>query len=90
MVSSDTHHRTEISSNPRAFSTKPPRTLRLLCNCKVYYPISVTADLIQEARLVSGVYTVQTTGTVDAVYSTVIPSTLNDGDSFEWVVLASQ
>jgi hypothetical protein len=56
----------------------------------LYYPISADSDVLQEARLVSGVYTEQDTGTVDAVYSTVIPSAITTGDSFEWAVLASQ
>jgi hypothetical protein len=56
----------------------------------LYYPISATSQVMQEARLVSGGYTVQSTGTVDAVYSTVIPSTISAGDSFEWAVLASE
>ncbi len=56
----------------------------------LYYPISADSDVLQEARLVNGVYTSQAVGTVDEVYSTVIPSTITAADSFEWAVLASQ
>ncbi len=56
----------------------------------LYYPISADSDVIQESRLVSGVYTTQTVGTVDEVYATVVPSSITDGDSFEWALLTGQ
>ena len=55
----------------------------------LYYPLSATTDVLQESRLLSGVYTNQTLGTVDEVYSTVIPSSFSAGDSFEWALLTT-
>ena len=57
----------------------------------LYYPLSATTDVIQEALLVSNVYTTQSVGTPDDVYATIIPSSALTitPESFGWMLLTS-